>query len=296
MFSKFIDQYQKNYAVYSLVIPDTVMLADERVPTQYFDVYESLDRELHVNTYWHSQFFLYLKRANRFFPIIEPILKRNGIPDDFKYLCIAESGMTNAVSPAGASGFWQFIKATGTRFGLRIDDEVDERFHLEKATEAACKYLKYMYKDYKSWSLVAAAYNMGQGGLDKQIKNQKVSSYYDLMLNDETSRYVFRIVAIKLIFENPKGYGFNFIPKQLYTKIPTNIVEVDTTITDLADFSIQLGINLKLLKIFNPWLRQNQLTNSDSQKYSIIIPKEGYRDMEKLYGVFEYSLPADSIQ
>ena len=293
--SKYLNDFQKYYGVYALVIPDSLSFAGEIVPINNFDVFESLDRELHSNTYWHSQFFLYLKRANRFFPVIEPILKKNNIPDDFKYLCVAESGFTNAVSPAGATGFWQFMKGTAEKYELKINDEIDERYHLEKSTQAACKYLKDMYKVYKSWALVAAGYNMGQGGLDKQLKYQKVTSYYDLLLNEETSRYVFRLLAIKMIFENPHQFGFNFLPKQLYSRIPVNQLEVDTTISDLADFAIQQGINYKLLKIFNPWLRQNQLTINDSQKVLISVPKEGYRDINQLSGIFEYSLTADTI-
>ena len=292
--SKYLNDFQKYYGVYSLAIPDTVYFANEIVPIYNFDVYESLDRELHTNTYWHSQFFLYLKRGNRFFPVIEPILKKNGIPDDFKYLCVAESGFTNAISPSGAAGFWQFMKGTAEKYGLVINDEIDERFHLEKSTVAACRYLKDMYKIYNSWALVAAGYNMGQGGLDKQLKSQKVNSYYDLLLNDETSRYVFRLISIKMIFENPKSFGFNFLPRQLYARIPVSEIEVDSTINDLAEFSILQGINYKLLKIFNPWLRQNSLTVSESRVFKLSIPKEGYREMEKLSGVFEYALPSDT--
>lgn len=294
--SQYLNDFQKYYGVYALIIPDSLCFAGEIVPINNFDVFESLDREIHTNTYWHSQFFLYLKRANRFFPVIETILKKNGIPDDFKYLCVAESGFTNVVSPAGATGFWQFMEGTAKKYGLVINNEIDERYHLEKSTEAACKYLKEMYKTYRSWALVAAGYNMGSGGLDKQLKSQKVTSYYDLLLNEETSRYVFRLIAIKMIFMNPQSFGFHYLPRQLYSRIPVNTLEVDTTISDLAEFSLQQGINYKLLKIFNPWLRQNQLTVSDSQKYSISIPKEGFRDINKLSGVFEYSLPSDTTE
>jgi hypothetical protein len=292
--SKFLDDYQKHYGVYALVIPDSLTFAGEKVPVNYFDVYENLDRELHSNVYWHSNFFLFLKRANRFFPVIEPILKKNGIPDDMKYLCVAESGFTHAVSPAGATGFWQFMKATAESYGLRINEEIDERYHIEKSTEAACRHLKDLYKVYKSWALVAAAYNMGQGGLDKQMKSQKVNSYYDLMLNDETARYVFRIMAIKLIFENPKKFGFNFLPRQLYTRIPVNEIKIDSTITDLPGFAIDQGINYKILRIFNPWIRQSQLTVNEGQQYIITVPQEGYREMEKLSASFDYALSADT--
>lgn len=294
--SRFLDDFQRHYGVYALVVPDSLKFAGEDVPMNYFDVFENLDRELHSNTYWHSNFFLYLKRANRFFPIIEPILKKNGVPDDMKYLCVAESGFTHAVSPAGATGFWQFMKGTAENYGLKINDEVDERYHIQKSTEAACRYLKDLYKSYGSWSLVAAAYNMGQGGLDKQMKMQKVNSYYDLMLNDETARYVFRILAIKIIFEDPRQFGFNFLPRQLYTRVPVDEITIDTTITDLAGFAIDQGINYKILRIFNPWIRQNQLTVNQGQQIILSVPKEGYREMEKLSDAFEYTLSADTTQ
>jgi len=284
LYDDYMELFHKHYGVFALNIPDTVYFAGEIVPIYNFDVYESFDRELHVNTYWHSQFYLYLKRANRFLPIIEPILKEHNIPDDFKYLCIAESGLSNVVSPAGASGFWQFMKKTGESYNLIINDEIDERYHLQKSTVAACKYLKDAYKVYKNWALVAAAYNMGQTALDRQIRQQKVSSYYDLLLNDETSRYVFRIAAIKMIFENPKKFGFNYESRHLYHQIPTEKIIVDSTIANFADFALEQGINYKILRILNPWIRSYKLTNPTKREYEILIPKEGFRDLNKLRG------------
>lgn len=280
---KYIEEFYSRYAVYAVQLPDSLSFADEKVPLEYFDVYENLDREFLINTYWHSQVFLFVKRAFRYFPIIEPILKQNGIPDDFKYLCVAESGLSNVVSPAGASGFWQFMKPTALKYGLEVTDEIDERYNLEKSTKAACVYLKDCYNYYKDWALVAASYNAGMGGIDNQLKKQKVSSYYELLLNDETSRYVYRIIAIKTIMQSPLNYGLHFRKKDLYPPIPTENIIVDSTITDLASFAINKEINYKLLKYFNPWLRQNTLTNAQSKKYILKIPKSGYRDLNKIW-------------
>lgn len=280
---KYIDEFNSRYAVFSIEFPKDLTFAGEKVPLELFDVYENLDREFLINTYWHSQAFLYIKRAFRYFPIIEPILKKNGIPDDFKYLCVTESGLTNVVSPAGASGFWQFIKATGINYGLEINDEIDERYNLEKSTEAACHYLKESYATYKDWAMVAASYNIGVGGLDVQIKKQKVNSYYDLLLNEETSRYVFRIIAIKTIMDNPINFGFHYRKKDLYPPLPSDIITIDSSITDLTEFALKKEVNYKLLKYFNPWLRQNTLTVKEGKKYFIKIPKPGFRDLDKIW-------------
>jgi membrane-bound lytic murein transglycosylase D len=280
---KYIDEFNSRYAVFSIEFPKDLTFAGEKVPLEFFDVYENLDREFLINTYWHSQAFLYIKRAYRYFPVIEPILKRNGVPDDFKYLCVAESGLTNVVSPAGASGFWQFIKATGIKYGLEIDDEIDERYNLEKSTEAACHYLKDSYAVYKDWAMVAASYNIGPSGLDDQIKKQKVNSYYDLLLTDETSRYVFRIIAIKTIMDKPINFGFHYRKKDLYPPLPSDIITVDSSISDLAEFALKKEVNYKLLKFFNPWLRQNTLTIKEGKKYFLKLPKPGFRDLEKIW-------------
>ncbi|MBN2682378.1 MAG: lytic transglycosylase domain-containing protein [Bacteroidales bacterium] len=275
------DEFNLKYSVFSLNIPEKVDFAGEEMPIQYFDVMESLDRELLVNTYWQSQTLMFFKRANKYFPIIEPILEKNNIPADFKYLALAESGLMNVVSPAGASGFWQFMKATGLEYGLEINNEVDERYNLILATEAACKLLNDAYKKYESWSLVAASYNMGMGGLDKQLKQQKVNDYYDLHLNSETARYVYRIVAIKLIMDNPKLFSFHFREKDLYQMPITEEIVVDSTITDWADFALEHNTNYKILRELNPWIRGLSLTNKNKKQYSVTIPKKGYRDLRK---------------
>lgn len=272
-------EFNSKYNVFSIPIPDKLDFAGESVPLKLFDVRESLDRELHVNTYWQSQTMFFLKKANRFFPIIEPILKKNNIPDDFKYLPVIESGLTNVVSPSGVRGIWQFLPTTAKEFGLEVTDEVDERYNLEKSTQAACKYFNESYKIFKNWTLVAASYNVGMTSLTNSLKNQKADNYYDLLLNEETARYAYRILAIKLIMSQPNNYGFHFRKKDLYNNIPANIIKIDSTITDLTEFAFANKINYKIFKLFNPWLRQNTLTNKDKKIYEIKIPEEGFREL-----------------
>lgn len=264
----------KGYNVYAVDLPTEVDFAGEKAPLHIPDVRERLDRELLVNTYWQSNGLLFIKRANRYFPVIERILKENGVPDDFKYLALIESGLQDVVSPAGASGFWQFMKAAAKENGLEITDQVDERYHLEKATKAACDYLKKSKKSMGSWTLAAAAYNAGNTGVYNQLTAQKVTDYYDLWLNSETSRYVFRILAIKEIMKNPTQYGFNFESKDLYVEIPTYQVEVKESIDDLALFAQKYGVNFKELKLHNSWLRSNKLTVTAGKSYVIKIPKK----------------------
>jgi hypothetical protein len=217
-----------------------------------------------------------MKRAHKYFPVIEPILAKNGIPDDFKYLAVAESGLQNVVSPAGATGFWQIMKATGKEYGLEINDNVDERYHLEKATEVAARYLNRYKNKYGSWTLAAAAYNAGTGSIDKYMNIQKAEGYYDLLLGQETGRYVFRIMAIKEILSNPEKYGFQIEKKDLYENVPTFQVSVDTAVSNFADFASQYEINYKILKRHNPWLREPHLNNASGKMYQISIPLKGY--------------------
>ena len=265
-----------DYNVYALQVPDFLEFAGEKMPLENPDILERMDRELLVNTYWQSNGLLMFKRSQKYFPIIEPILAKNGIPDDFKYLAVIESGLTNASSPAGAKGVWQILKGTGREYGLEVNDNVDERYHIEKATEAACNYLKESKDRLGSWTLAAAAYNAGNTGISRYLEDQKVSNYYDLLLGEETGRYVFRIVALKEILNNPQSYGFNYREKDLYNRIPTFKVEVDTIVGDFAKFSEHFGINYKILKIHNPWLREPHLNNKSGRKYVIEIPKKGY--------------------
>ncbi len=265
-----------DYNVYALQVPDYLEFAQEKMPLENPDILERMDRELLVNTYWQSNGLLMFKRSQKYFPIIEPILAKNGIPDDFKYLAVIESGLTNASSPAGAKGVWQILKGTGKEYGLEVNSNIDERYHIQKATEVACKYLNKSKERFGSWTLAAAAYNGGNAGISRRLAAQKVPSYYDLLLGEETGRYVFRIVALKEILNNPQKYGFNFREKDLYNRIPTYEVEVDTAVTDFTKFSEEFGINYKILKIHNPWLREPHLNNKSGIKYRIEIPEKGY--------------------
>ena len=266
----------KDYNVYALSVPKSLDFAGEPLPLNNPDILERMDRELLVNTYWQSNGLLMFKRTAKYFPIIEPILKKNGIPDDFKYLAVIESGLTNAVSPAGARGVWQIMKTTGRENGLEINSNVDERYHLEMSTEVACKYLLRAKKELGSWTLAAAAYNAGNAGVSRRLKEQGVKDYYDLLLGEETGRYLFRIVALKEILNHPNKYGFNFSNEDLYSSVPTYKVEVDTAVTDFSKFAKGFGINYKILKLHNPWLREAHLNNKSRKKYSIDIPKDGY--------------------
>ncbi|HSO85929.1 MAG TPA: lytic transglycosylase domain-containing protein [Draconibacterium sp.] len=260
--------------IYTAVkIPDKLSFAGEKMPLDQFDVKEALDRELLSNSYFHSQTIRFIKLAPRYFPVIEPILKEKGIPDDFKYLAIAESGLNpRAVSAAGAVGFWQFLDVTAKEYGLEVNKEVDERYHVEKSTYAFCAYLRVSYNKYGSWTLAAASYNGGMARVQKQMARQKMYNYYDLLFAEETQRYVFRIAALKLILENPKQYNFDVEDDEKYPFIKTREVEINGQINDFADFAIANGINYKLLKDFNPWLRDDKLTNSAGKKYTVKIP------------------------
>lgn len=292
--------FNDNYRIFSLNTPTQLTFADERIPLELMDVQESLDRELLVNTYWQSQTLLFNKRANRWFPVIEPILAENGVPDDFKYLALIESGLTNIVSPAGATGFWQIMKGTGRDYGLEINNEVDERYNVEKSTAAACQYLNDAYAKFGSWTMAAASYNMGIRGLEKQTERQKAENYYDLLLNEETGRYVYRILSVKEIIEKPAQYGFHFRPKDLYPPFETKNLEIDTAVNNFADFAIQEGINYKILKILNPWLRDSYLTNPRKNTYQIKVPKDLSSGLfpYELYSPYDFltdSLSKDSI-
>ena len=273
---KMQEKLVNDYNVYALPLPESLDFAGEPVPLDDPDVRERMDRELLVNTYWQSNGLLIIKRAHKYFPIIEPLLKEYGIPDDFKYLAIAESGLENNSSPAGAAGFWHFLKGTGREYGLEINDYVDERYNLELATNVAAQYLKASKKKFGSWTMAAAAYNAGNGGMSNQIGRQKEDNYYDLLLNSETSRYVFRILAFKEILTHPQKYGFNFREQDLYTAIPSRKVMVDTVVTDFADFAHHFGISYKVLKLHNPWLRETYLKNASGKQYFIEIPEKGY--------------------
>lgn len=269
------------YNVKAIKTPMDVSFAGEQMPMANFDVREALDKELHKVCYWHSETFLYLKRANRYFPVIEKILKENNVPEDFKYLAIAESGLENVTSPAGAKGFWQFMKPTAKEYKLEVNSEVDERYHLEKSTKAACQYLKRAYRKFGSWTMAAAAYNTGEGNLERQVHKQGQTGYHDLLLNSETGRYVYRTVAIKLVLENPSYYRFNIETDDLYKPYDCKTVVLDSTVIDFEEYAGMNNTNYKVLKILNPWLRNNSLTNSKKKSYKIKLPVDGMR--QELY-------------
>lgn len=301
--STYRSAFYKNYKIFSPEIPDTLNFAGEEVPLDVYYVRESLDKELIVNTYWHSNTILMFKRAFRWAPVILPILEKNGIPEDFFFLCMIESGLDNVVSPAGAAGFWQIMKATGQSYGLEINSEVDERYHVEKSTETACKYLNTAYARFKSWTLAAASYNMGMEGLNNQLVIQKTNNYYDLQLNKETLRYVYRILAVKTIFKNPVKYGFYLRPVDFFMPVKVYSVTVDTSVPNLADFAVNNKVSYRALKDLNPWLLGNTLTNKSRKKYNIYFPADGNiyhstlkKEFENENALFNDTLRVDQIQ
>ena len=265
------------YAASSWDLPETVSFAGEELPLQNFDTHESLDRELNATAYRHGSTILTMKRAGRYFPEIEKILKENGIPDDFKYLACAESDLSNVVSPSGATGFWQIMENTGKEFGMTINKEVDDRYNLQQSTLFACRYFRTAYERYGSWTMAAASYNNGFSGLDEQVDMQKETNYYNLLLNDETARYLFRIAALKLVMSEPLKYGLEITSEDLYMPVPYTEVKVDTTVTSFEQFSRQFDTNYKMLKFLNPWLRKPFLTNDDGREYIIRVPVKGAR-------------------
>lgn len=270
----FRKSFINNYSIFALPKPNTELaFCGEIVPIDEINIWERFDKELLKNTYWQSNTLLLIKRANKYFSIIEPILSQYNVPQDFKYLALIESGLENVVSPAGATGFWQIMKTTAKEYGLEVNDEVDERYHLKKSTMVACEYLLAAKEKFGTWTLAAAAYNMGQNGLQRQMKSQNALSYYDLLLNDETSRYVFRILALKEIVENQKKYGFNLRETDLYMQTPTYTISIDSSIANWTDFAHEYKINYKLLKIHNPWLRKNYLKNTSRKIYEVEIPQ-----------------------
>ena len=267
-------EFNNKYGIFSIVKPESISFAGENAPLFSDDIWERYDKEILKNVYWQSNTMLYLKRANKYFPIIEPILKQNNIPDDFKYLALIESGLDNVVSPAGAAGFWQILKGTAREHGLEVNSAIDERYNLEKSTLIACRYLQKAYGKFGSWTLAAASYNKGQNGVRRLIEKQGTNNYYNLYLNSETSRYVFRIIAVKEILENPKKYGFIYREKDLYVMPKYKTIEIDATISDLANFATANGTNYKLLKQLNPWLRNTSLPDKSRRKYILKIPTD----------------------
>lgn len=292
------EAFAKNYKIFTPPFPDSVAFAGEVVPVNNLLVRENLDRELLINTFWHTNTILSVKRANRWFPVIVPILKENNIPEDFKYLALIESGLMNVVSPKGATGFWQFLEETGKINGLEINKEVDERYNVEKSTQAACRYLIDSYDEFKSWMLVAAAYNAGKRRISETVEKQRTSNYYDLLFNEETSRYMSRILALKTIYESPTRYGYYIREADLYPVIPVKEITISTVIPDLVTFAQENKISYKVLKEFNPWLRSDHLPNASGKAYIIKLPEDPllrYDDLLKQINN-EFSIFNDTIQ
>jgi len=262
--------YQPAWKIFQL--PEKLDFAGEPVPLDLPDIRERFEREIYVNAYWQSNTVLLMKRGGKFLPTIESILAKNGIPDDFKYVALIESGLMNAVSPAGARGFWQFMESTAKERGLEVNREVDERYHFEKSTQAACEYIKSSYARFGNWTSVAASYNMGIAGLLRRKNEQKMQNYYQLLLNEETSRYIFRILAVKEIFENPGQYGFELQADDLYSLPLMKELVVTSSINNLAEWALKHNSNYKDLKLYNPWLRSDKLTVSKGNSYKIVLP------------------------
>ena len=255
-------------------LPKQLDFAGESLPLHMMEVKEKLDREILVNTYWQSNNLLMLKRSSKFFPIIEPMLAKNGVPDDFKYLALIESGLQNVVSPAGAAGYWQIMKSTGRENGLEINNEIDERYHIEKSTQVACDYLNEAYERFGNWTLAAASYNMGMAGTARRLAEQGVESYYDLLLNAETARYVYRVAAVKHIHENLEEFGYVYHQDQGYSFPEMDTISVNTKVTDWISWAKAQGITYNTLRIYNPWIQSKQLSNSTNKAYHIWVPSK----------------------
>jgi len=264
--------FKDNIKVFAVSIPSKINFAGDAVPLDRFYVQEAVERELTVNTYFHSSSILLIKKANRWFPVIEPILKKHNIPEDFKYLAVAESGLDNVVSPAGATGFWQIMKQTGREYGLEINEDIDQRYDLELSTEVACQYFTKAYDKYGSWALVAASYNAGMSRISEEMERQQHDNYYDMIFGEETGRYVYRIIALKVLLENPNESGFYIRKKDLYKPFKLKKITVDTTINDIPAFAKSFELNYKEFKIYNPWIRQAYLANKSRRTYTILVP------------------------
>jgi membrane-bound lytic murein transglycosylase D len=283
-----IDQVYRNlfshdYRVFAPEPPPKMDFAGEKVPLKLFYVREALDREILASTFMHASTILMFKRSYRWFPVIEPILKKNGIPDDFKFLALAESNFANVVSPAGAEGFWQFIKPTGQKYGLEITEEVDERYNVEKSTEAACRYFREAWQKFGSWTLAAASYNRGIDGMSDALVNQGGTGFYDLFMNDETGRYIYRILAMKEVYNHPVKYGFYLREQDFYPPVPSYTVMVDTPVQSLPAFAQKLKTSYKVLRDFNPWIRRYNLPNKSRKSYTFILPLPGMIYTDSLY-------------
>ena len=270
------DYLKSNYKISGIAIPKDLNFAGEKVPVEEFTIRENFIEQILKNTYWQSHSLVIHKRAHKWFPVIERILKKNKIPDDFKYLAVVESNLTNSISPKGATGFWQIIEGTGIGYGLEINENIDERYNVEKSTEAACKYFKEAYKKFNNWTLVAASYNLGMGGINSKLKKQDADDYYDLLLNSETGEYLYKVLTVKEILSRPEAYGFKIKKRDLSGIASTYKIQVDSTINDLSLFAEKYQIKLNILIIFNPWIRANVLNNPEKKVYILTFPDVKY--------------------
>lgn len=255
-------------------VPRTFTMFGERMPLEIWDVRERFDRELLFNSYMQGSTSYIIKLSGRYLPIIEQKLRENGVPDDMKYLCIAESALRNQKSRVGAAGFWQFMKGTAPSYGLYIDNEVDERFNPYKSTDAACKYLKQAHKKFGNWTAAAASYNCGMGGYNGNASRQGSYNFYDLFLPEETMRYIFRIAALKHILDNQRALGYNLTDEDIYKPIPTRTVRISGSLGDLASYARSQGTNYKTLKFLNPWLRNRSFYNKKGRTYELLLPRK----------------------
>ncbi len=293
----FVDYTDSNFKVLGLNMPVNLEFAGEKVPQNDYEIKESLEKEFFTDKVWQSSSLLLLKKAQKWFPLIEPILKKEGIPDDFKYVAIIESHLSNVVSPMGAAGFWQLMPNTAQHYGLIVNNVIDERLDVEKSTNVACKHFKEAYSYFKNWTLSAAAYNIGIGGIQRALKKQQTNNYYDLLLNKETGSFIYRILAFKTLLANPHHFGLN---KKLINSnnFPSfKIIQVDSSITDLKKFASHFETDITILKTFNPWLIADYLTNPEKKTYRFKIPKNKNIDLNVYYNdVFPNISRSDSIE
>lgn len=272
-----------NFKVFGLNIPRNLDFCSEKIPVNDYALKDNLEQEFFSNKYWKRNYMFLFGKAQKWFPYIEPILKQEGIPDDFKYLAVIESHLSNAVSPMGAVGFWQLLPATARKYGLRVNEFVDERMDVEKSTRAACKLIKDAYKVFNNWTLCAAAYNLGITGIQNALNAQQTDNYYDLLLNKETGSFVYRILAYKTLFSNPEHFGIKQKTIKFYSKIPVKIVKIDSSITNFNHFSKAVSCNKALIKLFNPWILQEVLPNPDKQIFEFKIPKKTNADYSSYF-------------
>jgi hypothetical protein len=287
--------YQNNnFSVFGLNVPRNLSFCGEKIPTNNYALKDNLEKEFFKNKDWKNNAGYLFSKAAKWFPYIEPILKKEGVPDDFKYVAVIESHLSNAISPAGAAGFWQLVPSTARHYGLIVDGNTDERMDVEKSTRAACKLIKYAYSIFKNWTLSAAAYNLGIGGIQNALAKQKSDNYYDLLLNKETGSFVYRILAYKTLFSNPESLGLKRKALKYYPKVPIRIIKIDSSITDLNHFAKTIKCNIALIRLFNPWLLGDKLENPDKHIFEFRIPKKTNTDYSRYYADLMKSMIIDS--